>query len=61
MPRSIKPHMSKDELISFDKDILGVTYDDGLAVIVLGYDVATVTFDKKDLEDLIQFIKRNEL
>jgi len=53
--------MSKDELISFDKDILGVTYDDGLAVIVLGYDVATVTFDKKDLEDLIQFIKRNEL
>lgn len=61
MPRSIKPRMSKDELEPFDKDIDGIYYEDGDACLVLNYDTSVIHLDVVDLQNLISFIKRNQL
>lgn len=65
MPRSIKPRMSRDELSGFDSDILSVEYTDGeldlhIAAKVYPEDEVHVIFNEQELEQLIQFIRRNK-
>lgn len=65
MPRSIKPRMSKDELASLDAGVHSVEYDDGEAFLTItnkfNDDVACFWMSEKDCEDIISFIRRNQV
>lgn len=61
MPRSIKPKMSRDELSGFDWLILGISYEEDIALVEIRTldGPLNVEFSEKDLEQMIQFIRRN--
>lgn len=63
MPKKIKPKMSRDELINFDWQIEDVSFDldEAEVKIVCDDGGTTVCFNEKDLEDMLQFIRRNKL
>jgi hypothetical protein len=65
MPKSIKPRMSKDELATFDANVVSIEFDNGEATLTITnkYLDEEVSFclNERDCDKIVQFIRRNKL